>query len=291
MTQAQLALILPQVLEDRRRRQWRAIAISAGLLILVVGSLAYAGLFDLARFRHGVPVIVRIAITEGLPPDFRLSADGFRAWWSGKAGFRAAVPWGPPLFDTVLMSIGGTSLGVLLSFFLGFLAARNTTPHPAVYAAARAVLNVLRAAPELVMGIVFLVAVGVALPPILPGVLALGFHSVGMIGKFFAESIEHSDPAPIEAVRTCGGNRLQVLWHGVLPQVLPQMADVSVYRWEHNFRASLVMGMVGCGGIGLEIQAALSLMEYHQLTALVIVILVCVTLLDLLGARLRRGMQ
>src|SRR5438132_6458427 len=130
------------------------------------------------------------------------------------------------------MSIAGTSLAIFLSFFLGFLAARNTTPNPALYTASRAILNVLRAAPELIMGIIFLVAVGVATPPILPGVLALGFHSVGMIGKFFAESIEHADPAPVEAARACGGNRLQVLWHGVLPQVLPQMLDTSFYRWE-----------------------------------------------------------
>jgi phosphonate transport system permease protein len=291
MTQAQLALNLPEVLQDRRRQHWRTILIAAGLTTVVVGSLAYAGLFDAARFRRGVPTIIRIAVTEGLPPDFRISADGFRAWWSGRAGFKAAVPWALPLFDTLLMSIAGTSLAVFLSFFLGFLAARNTTPHPALYTASRAVLNVLRAAPELIMGIIFLVAVGVATPPILPGVLALGFHSVGMIGKFFAESIEHADPAPIDAARACGGNRIQVLWHGVLPQVLPQMLDTSFYRWEYNFRASLVMGMVGCGGIGLEIQSALALMEYRQLTALLIVILVCVTLLDLLGARLRRGLQ
>ena len=79
-----------------------------------------------------------------------------------------------------------------------------------------------------------------------------------------------------------------MLTHGVLPQVLPQMADVAFYRWEFNFRASLVMGMVGCGGIGLEIQSALSMMDYHQLTALLIVVLVCVSLVDLTGAWLRR---
>lgn len=269
---------------DRRRRALWLLGAGA----VVVGALAYAGFFDVERYQRGLPQLGRIVVNEGLPPDFRVTAEGVRAWWRGDGSFTSAFPWALPLWDTLLMSVGGTALAVCLSTGMGFLAARNTTPHPAVYAAARAALNALRAVPELVLGIVFLVAVGVEIPPILPGVLALGFHSVGMVGKFFAEAIEHCDPAPLEAVRACGGSRVQVLTHGVLPQVVPQMADVAFYRWEFNFRASLVMGMVGCGGIGLEIQSALSMMDYHQLTALLIVVLACVSLVDLTGAWLRR---
>jgi phosphonate transport system permease protein len=290
MTEAQAGVRGERVLGERRRIRLKRILWTGAALFVVAGSLVYAGLFELSRYRRGIPTILRIIITEGFPPDFRLSAEGFRRWWAGKASFNAAVPWGRPLWDTVMMSLGGTAIAVFFSFILGFLAARPSTPHPVVYAAARGLLNLLRATPELIMGIIFLVAVGVALPPILPGVLALGFHSVGMIGKFFAEAIEHSDVAPIEAVRACGGGELQVLWHGILPQVLPQMADVTLYRWEYNFRASLVMGMVGCGGIGLEIQSALALMEYRELTALLLIILVCVSLVDLVGARLRRAL-
>lgn len=280
-----------RVLEERRyalRRRWIGIA---AVLLVVVGSLAYAGFFDAARYGRGIPAISRIIVKEGLPPDFRITGEGFRQWWSGERGFSAAVPWALPLWDTLLMSVGGTALAIVLSFGLGFLAARNTTPHPAAYAAARAVLNFFRAIPELVMGIIFLVAVGVEMPPILPGVLALGFHSVGMVGKFFAESIEHCDPAPLEAVRAVGGRGFQVIWHGVLPQTFPQMADVTFYRWEYNFRASLVMGMVGCGGLGLEIQSALAMMEYRQLTALLILVLAAVTVVDATGAFLRRKLK
>jgi phosphonate transport system permease protein len=279
------------ILEERRRairRRW--VGISAAVLV-VVGSLLYAGFFDAARYQRGLPTIARIVVREGFPPDFRIRADALRAWWAGETELSSAIPWAIPLWDTLLMSIGGTTLAVFLSFGLGFLAARNTTPHPAVYAASRGVLNFLRAIPELVMGIIFLVAVGVEMPPILPGVLALGFHSVGMIGKFFAESIEHCDPAPLEAVRAVGGRGFQVVWHGVLPQTLPQMADVAFYRWEYNFRASLVMGMVGCGGLGLQIQSALAMMDYRQLTALLILVLAAVTLVDLAGARLRKSLK
>ena len=85
-----------------------------------------------------------------------------------------------------------------------------------------------------------------------------------MIGKFFAEAIEHADEAPIEAARAAGATPLQVLLHGVLPQVLPQMADISIYRWEYNFRASTVMGMVGAGGIGFELMGSLRIMQYQE---------------------------
>lgn len=280
---ADAAWVLEARGRDRRHRAvWLLVAAA-----VVLGTLAYAGFFDAERYRRGLPQLSRIVVREGFPPDFRITAEGIRAWWAGEASFASAFPWALPLWDTLLMSVGGTSIAVLLSAGFGVLAARNTTPHPAVYAAARGALNVLRAVPELVLGIVFLVAVGVETPPILPGVLALGFHSVGMVGKFFAEAIEHCDPAPLEAVRACGGGSVQVLSHGVVPQVLPQAADVAFYRWEFNFRASLVMGMVGCGGIGLEIQAALAMMDYRQLTALLLVVLVCVTLVDATGAWLR----
>ncbi len=150
---------------------------------------------------------------------------------------------------------------------------------------ARGTLNTLRAVPELIMGIVFVAAVGFGA---LPGVLALGLHSVGMIGKFFSESIEHAHLAPIEAARAAGGSPLQVVLHGVVPQVLPQFADVIMYRWEYNFRASTVMGMVGAGGIGLELMGSLRMMHYQEVSAVLLVILMMVTLVDGFSSVLRR---
>ncbi len=138
------------------------------------------------------------------------------------------------------------------------------------------------------MGIIFVAAVGFGL---LPGVLALGLHSVGMVGKFFAESIEHAHPAPIEAAQASGASSLQVITHGVMPQVFPQFADVTMYRWEYNFRASTVMGMVGAGGIGTELVGSLRLIDYPQVAAILIVILVAVTIVDGLSGLLRRKFQ
>jgi phosphonate transport system permease protein len=259
---------LSKVLAERKSASARSAAQTVFVLLLVAACLWYADFFNPQRYVEGASGIFQIIIREGLPPDFTRAAS-----------------WGRPLLDTLSMSIAGTALCVVFSFVIGFLAARNTTPHPLIYVAARFFLNFMRAIPELILGILFLAAVGLG---ILPGVLALGFHSIGMVGKFFAEAIEHADKAPVEAVRACGGSPLQVLWHGVLPQVFPQMADVSFYRWEYNFRASTVMGMVGCGGIGFQLISSLNLMDYHQVTALLLVILLCVTVVDELSARLRR---
>lgn len=252
----------------RQRRVWILGAGQSALIAaIVVVSAWYTGLLDASRMSEGAPALWTL-FTEMLPPAFGNWRD-----------------WGTPLLDTLAMSVAGTALAVAFSVPLGFLAARNTTPGPVVYRLARTLLNTLRAIPELIMGIVFVAAVGFGA---LPGVLALGIHSIGMVGKFFAEAIEHVDPAPVEAARAAGASPLQVVVHAVLPQVAPQMADVAVYRWEYNFRASTVLGMVGAGGIGFELMASLRIMNYQEVAALLIVVLVMVTLVDGLGARLRR---
>ena len=242
-----------------------------GAAVAVVAFCLYAvGLFDVRRLVEGVPAIGQL-VGEMMPPDFT-------RWQS----------WLRPLLDTLAMSIAGTALAVTLSLPLAFLAAPNTSPHPAVYRIARVVLNFLRSVPELIMGIFFVAAVGFGA---LPGVLALGLHSVGMVGKFFAESIEHVDPKPVEAARAAGACELQVIVHAVLPQVLPQFADTAIYRWEYNFRASTVLGVVGAGGIGFELIAALRVLQYDQVAAIMLCILGAVTVVDALGSMLRHRLK
>jgi len=277
---------------DRERRRWRQHGLVTTVLVLVVGyCLWYGNAFELEPYERGVPRVIDILWTEGLPPSFQLTWEPLQAWRDGTAdrtfleAVHRSIPWLFPLWDTLVMSIAGTALAIAMSFFVAFLAASNTTPHWTVYWVARGILNLTRAIPELIMGIIFLVAVG---PGILPGIFALSFHSVCMVGKFFAESIEHVDQAPIEAARAAGASELQVLWHAVLPQVMPQMSDVSLYRWEYNFRASIVLGLVGCGGIGLMIQSSIALMDYRETTALLLIVLLCVTLVDGLSTVLRK---
>jgi phosphonate transport system permease protein len=253
------------------QRSWYGNAVAFTLLLAtVVLSLHFVEFLDGDRWRDSVGPTQDL-LKRALPPSF--------THWKR---------WLRPLLDTVAMSIAGTFIAIVLSLPLGFLAARNTTPHRIVYGVARTILNGLRAVPELFMGMIFVVAVGFG--P-LPGVLALGLHSAGMVGKFYAEIIEHVDEAPVEAARASGARSFQVILHGIMPQVVSKMADVSVYRWEHNFRASTILGMVGAGGIGFQLDAARRMFDYQEVTAILIVILGCVTIVDGISSLVRRRFQ
>jgi phosphonate transport system permease protein len=255
----------------RQSAAWRSTVVRALAVLAMVGYSAYrTGLLDLHRLREGIPALASL-VAEMFPPRF----DSWRSWVR-------------PVVDTLAMSVAGTALAVLLSIGLALLAARPTSPHPIAQRAARLILNLLRSIPELIMGILFVAAVGFGA---LPGVLALGFHSVGMVGKLFAEALEHADERPVEAIRSTGASPLQVVIHGYLLQVLPQLADVVFYRWEYNFRASTVLGAVGAGGIGFELIGSLRILEYREVSAIILVILAMVTVVDGLGARLRRSFQ
>jgi phosphonate transport system permease protein len=258
------------ILRSIKARRQKAALQGAVVLVAVIGFSYHTGLFDPTRLLDGVPSILSL-MAEGLPPDFS-----------------AGRTWLRPLFDTLAMSVAGTALALGLALPLGFLAARNTAPNKTTYRVARTTLNVLRSIPELIMGIIFVAAVGFGA---LPGVLALGLHSVGMVGKFISESIEHVANEPIEAVRAVGATPLQVIVHGVCPQVMAQIADIAIYRWEYNFRASTVMGMVGAGGIGFELMGSLRLMRYSEVSALLLVILATVTVVDAVGINLRKRLK
>ena len=259
--------LLERLLRDTQERERAVVVKLVALAAIVLAALAFCGLFDAKRLAEGAPALVQIA-REMVPPDFT-------RWHA----------WLRPLLDTLAMSIGGTAIAITLSLPLAVCAARTTAPTSAVYQGARLLLNLFRAIPELIMGILCVAAVGFGA---LPGVLALGVHSAGMVAKFFAEAVEHADPRPIEAARAAGGSELQVISRAILPQVLPQMADTAIYRWEYNFRASTVMGAVGAGGIGTELIGSLRILDYRQVLAILIAILVCVTLVDALGGMLRR---
>ena len=255
----------------RERKGLTSLTFQLGVVAAAIGvSLWVTGMFDGERLSEGLPAIGVVG-SEMIPPDFT-------RWQQ----------WIEPMIDTIAMSVAGTFLAIALSLPLAFLAAKNTAPNRFVYSAARLTLNTLRSIPELIMGIIFVAAVGFGM---LPGVLALGLHSVGMVGKFFAESIEHAHPAPIEAAQAAGAGPLQVIAHGVIPQVFTQFADVAMYRWEYNFRASTVMGMVGAGGIGTELVGSLRLLDYPQVSAILLVILVAVSIVDGLSGMLRRRFQ
>ena len=259
-----------QILSLARQQSGRQARLVACIVAVCLAALWLTGFFDLPRFAEGAPAVAQLA-SEMVPPNFS-------RWQS----------WIKPLLDTLAMSIAGTALAVLFSLPLALMAAPNTSPNAVVYRITRVFLAAFRSVPEIILGILFVAVVGFGA---LPGVLALALHSTGMVAKFYAESIEHVDPKPLEAANAAGASRLQVITHAVLPQVLPQLADITIYRWEYHFRASAVLGIVGAGGIGFELMAALRLIKYDEVSAILLAILACVLVVDSMGAALRRKLK
>ena len=218
---------------------------------------------DLITGIHGMADILRRAT----PPDFSHIDD---ALW--------------PALETIDLGIFGTIAGVIMALPLAVLAASNVTPSRPFYYAARGVIGFTRAVPDLVWALFFVTAVG--LGPF-PGGLALAVHSIGMLGRLFAETIEHMDMAPIDALSLTGARRLQVFTHGVVPSVLPSLLGISLYRLDENIRSSLVLGFVGAGGIGFQLLTAMNLFQYRQVSLLLIVTFVIVLAAERLSAVLR----
>ena len=187
--------------------------------------------------------------------------------------------------DTLLMAVLGTVLAAVVSVPLAFLAARNTSPHPVLYSVARAVITFCRAMPDLLFAVLFVRALGIG---VLPGILALALHSIGMLGKLFADAIEETDVGPREALRAAGAGYYREMINAVVPQVVPAWIGAFVYRIDINLRMSVVLGFVGAGGIGFALQDALRGLIYPRALGIVLVILVIIAAMELAAMALRR---
>lgn len=185
---------------------------------------------------------------------------------------------------TVQIALWGTALAVAIAIPLGLAGARNIAP-PWIQQPVRWVMNILRSVPDLVVGTVFVVAVG--LGPF-AGVMALALNTGGVLGKLFSEAVEAVDPRPVEGVRAVGANRLHEIVWGVIPQVGPLWTSYALYRFESNSRSATVLGLIGAGGIGQVLFESINAFAYGQTAAIVIVIVVAVTLIDLLSQTLRQ---
>jgi len=189
-----------------------------------------------------------------------------------------------PTLQTLDIALFGTLVGVIIALPLALLAATNMTPSRFAYYAARGIIGFTRAVPDLVWALLFVTAVG--LGPF-PGALALGVHSVGMLGRLFAETIEQMEMAPIHALELTGARRIQVFSHGIIPSILPSLLGMCLYRLDENIRSSLVLGFVGAGGIGFQILTAMNLFQYQDVSLLLIIIFVIVLSAERISAALR----
>ena len=185
---------------------------------------------------------------------------------------------------TIQMALWGTFLALLIAVPLGLLAARNIAPAWVVLPVRR-VLDLLRAMPDLVIGTLFIVAVGVG--P-LAGVLALALNTGGVLGKLFSEAVEAIDPQPVEGIRSTGANALEEIVFGVIPQVMPLWISYSLYRFESNVRSASVVGMVGAGGIGVVLYEVIRGFQYAQTSAVLLIIILFVTSIDLISSVIRK---
>jgi phosphonate transport system permease protein len=188
--------------------------------------------------------------------------------------------------ETLWMAVLGTFASCIICVPLSLAAARNTSPHPVVFVLARGIITVMRAVPDLVMAAIFVRAFGIG--P-LPGIFALALHSIGMIGKLFADAIEEIDEAPREATLATGASSRQAIITSVLPQVFPSMIATALYRLDINVRSSAVLGIVGAGGVGFVIQTSLRTLDYQRALAAVAVIFVVIISIEVFSARLRKS--
>ncbi len=189
------------------------------------------------------------------------------------------------VLETFFMAFVGTVLALVLSLPLAFLAARTTTLNRLSFGAARGVIAACRAIPDLVFALIFVRALGLG---ILPGVLALGLHSIGMLGKLIADAVEEIDRGPMDAATSAGAGRAQVLGAAVVPQVVPTVISLFLYRLDINVRLSTVLGFVGAGGIGLQLRATLGNLRYQDALGTVAVIFVLIVLVEALSILVRR---
>jgi phosphonate transport system permease protein len=185
---------------------------------------------------------------------------------------------------TLQIAIWGTFLAIIFAIPFGLMAAENVSPiwlrQPV-----RRLMDALRAINELVFALLFVAAVG--LGPF-TGVLAIFVHTTGILAKLFSEAVEAIDPRPVEGIRATGANVLEEILYGVIPQVIPLWVSYSLYRFESNVRSATVVGMVGAGGIGVVLWEVIRGFYFAQTCAVMLMIIVTVSLIDLLSASLRR---
>lgn len=189
------------------------------------------------------------------------------------------------LLDTLAIAFLGTFVTAVLTVPFAFWAATNMSRFKVVSGSGKFVLSVIRVFPEIVMAILFIKAVG---PGAFAGVLALGLHSIGMLGKLFAEAIENMDLGPTEALTASGANRIQTLWFAVLPQVLPEFASFTLYRFEINVRSAAILGIIGAGGIGTPLIFALNARGWDRVGIILLGIIVMVTVIDIISGYIRK---
>lgn len=248
------------------------------------------------RLVHWVIVIVLVAVTWASFAYLSLDLGQLLTMEAQAQMWKYAVSFFPPdlsteylarvgegTLETIAISAVSTALAAVLGLLLALPAAGRFGPVLRVIA--RFVLNFLRSIPELVWAALMVMAAG--LGPF-AGTLALAWHTAGVIGRLFAETLENTPPEPAQALRLAGGRPALAFLYGTLPNVVPQLIAYSLYRWEINIRMAAILGIVGAGGLGQMLYFSLSLFQQPQAMTVIIAMLVLVAVVDGASAWLRR---
>ena len=206
-------------------------------------------------------------LSRMLPPDFSNLSDLIYA-----------------MFETIEIAFLGTFIAIVLSIPLGLFSARNIAPNYFVYLVCKTIVIFFRAIPEFIIAMILVIAIGFGA---MPGVLALGLHTMGFLAKFYAEDIEHINKGPIDALKSSGATKSQIISFGVIPQILPSFVANNLYILDRNVRMATMLGIVGAGGIGYELQSSFRMFEYPRVSAIIILIFITIFIIDHFSSLIR----
>ncbi len=189
------------------------------------------------------------------------------------------------MLTTFEMALIGTVAGVILSLPLAMLAARNTTPSGPIQAATRSLIALFRTVPDLIWGLIFVITVGLGPPA---GILAITVDTIGFCGRFFADAIEEVEDGVMDGLRATGASRTGIVAAAVVPSCMPSFVGTTMFALEKSVRSSVVLGVVGAGGIGVELTTAMTLLRYDEACAIILMVLAVVLLVERISGHVRR---
>jgi phosphonate transport system permease protein len=266
-----------------KRRRFPLVPLVALAIVVAIIVWAFVGVaFNLSGLLIGIPKAG--GYIRQMFPAGRADLNWIRVFCFGDKATHTASAILSPLEETIQMAIVGTVLGAVPAFPLSFIAARTNSFFRPLSVLFKTMLNVGRAIPILVYAMIIITGLGLGKQT---GAAAIAVGSFVMLCKLYAEALESVSPGPVEAVKASGGNGLQVFVFGMLPQVFPNYLSATLYALELNLQASFVLGLVGAGGIGFELQDALRIYNMLEVGVLVLVLILLVNLVDYLSYRVR----
>jgi phosphonate transport system permease protein len=271
------------------KRVWNIVAL--GAFTICLGLSIWISQFYPDRLANGIPRIFEYfgtilpdlqwdVLFEGRTEEGRAVPGSLTFWYTDFWDYVEL------LWETILMAITATLIGAAVAFVLSFPAAANLAPNSWLYWLSRRFLEVCRGIPEILLALVFVFMIGIG--P-LAGIIAIAIHTAGALGKLFAEVNENASSRPVEGITAVGGTWAEKMVFGVVPQVAPNFFSYAMLRFEINVRASSIIGFVGAGGIGQELNRVISFYSDDRVLAVLILVVLMVTIIDLISERIRLG--